>query len=233
MNWFEIFMAIIGFVGLSTIILFFKKIRDYYAYPMLFWKSQSYQINNKTFSNILIYNPSYKNITEEDITDDIVLKLGYRSDYEYEIKAVTNGKLRKGFTENKDGLNFSSFPARSGIFLRVIGNNSYPSLSGKISNSELGEVLLGKCFYKRPSSRLLNLINFIIFVALVSSYLVISKYYIPIPEEKTLGFILWVNTSRISLLLFSIGFLFEVFKFIFVLIFLAIPEELIKYFKNR
>lgn len=90
-----------------------------------------------------------------------------------------------------------------------------------------------KCFYKRTASKLFRLIDFIVFVVLVLSYIVIAKNYFPVPEEKTLGFVLWANAFRISLLLFSIGFLFEIFKLVYVFMFLQVPEELTKYFKSR
>lgn len=113
-------------------------------FKKLYYAHKVYPISkDKYFHIMVIWNPSFHNILENDVTSNIILPIRSKEDCQFYICNYTDKKLTQALKLSKDfniQVVCNPFPKKSGIMFSYISDFSWESLTGEIKNRKITEI---------------------------------------------------------------------------------------------
>lgn len=113
-------------------------------FKKLYYAHKVYPISKEKYFHVMaIWNPTFHDILENDVTSTITLPIGLSGDRQFHVCNYTDKNLIKAlqFSENFNmQVVCNPFPKRSGIVFSYISDFPHESVKGEIKNRQLTEV---------------------------------------------------------------------------------------------
>ena len=145
MNKMDIFWKLLG--STAGIWYLWKLLRWIYLklnFKKLYYAHKVYPISKDKYFHIMsIWNPTFHDILENDVTSTITLPIGLSGDRQFHICNYTDKNLIQAL-QFSESFNMqvvcNPFPKRSGIIFSYVSSSSHESLKGEIKNKEIAEI---------------------------------------------------------------------------------------------